>query len=484
MLKGTLREQLLAPISPDNPVGERLRDHPQLNFIDDQMMKVGTLSHGEVQWHEVESCAVSLLSEHTKDLKLLTVLMQCLQHQATPERFSLSIGVLVDFLSNFWLECQPFPGARGEIHRKKFFNQICQRTYVAADKLDWSLFDSDLKQVLEALLEELDNQASSLSLPVDIINDISARVRVNLGQAGRGNHENKIKAPQPSQDVAVSSSSIITSQTSTGAPVSIPNLDIDNSSERAFKNSLLKAVDSLNELGSDAIKLSIRVRRFAMWFSINTLPDANAQKETQLMPVSSDRISDYEESLQRGADIELWSRVEESLTKSPYWLDGHFLSFRIAKALGLDDWASIIKDELQSFVDRLPALLTYSFKGQVPFASEATIAWLLNQDKSVKVAQITQQGSWNEKRTEALQLADDEGIAPALSMLDEGLSQATEPRDAFYWRLLSADVMEAHSLSSMATVQYQTLYRQVNEMSVTEWEPSLLAQLKNNIAEQ
>ncbi len=104
----------------DNPVGERLRDDPQLNFVDSQMMKVGSLSHGEVQWEEVENSVISLLSTKTKDIKLLTVLMQCLQHKATPERFTLSIGVLVDFISHFWFECQPIPGERGAVHRKSF----------------------------------------------------------------------------------------------------------------------------------------------------------------------------------------------------------------------------------------------------------------------------------------------------------------------------------------------------------------------------
>ncbi|MEF1221169.1 type VI secretion system ImpA family N-terminal domain-containing protein, partial [Photobacterium damselae] len=94
----TYREQLVNQIEGDDAVGLRIIDDPLLDFIDSQMMKVGSLSHADVQWNEVESCVVNLLSNKTKDIKLLTVLLQCLQHQPTPERFTLSIAVLVDFM--------------------------------------------------------------------------------------------------------------------------------------------------------------------------------------------------------------------------------------------------------------------------------------------------------------------------------------------------------------------------------------------------
>lgn len=469
----SFREQLLTPIMTDNPVGERLKDDPQLNFIDSQMMKVGSLAHGEVQWEKVEKSAVNLLSTKSKDIKLLTVLIQCLQYKPTPERFTLSIGVLVDFISCFWLECQPRPGERGAVHRKKFFNQICQRTYVATDKLDSTLFDADLKTELTTLLQELYLHAEGLKLPIEVIDDINARLRHKLAQVDSTYKVNDPKVIAPS---TIDSCSNVTTS------VPIPNLDIDSSNDRNFKISLLKAVECLSDLGCDGVMLSIRIRRFAMWYSIQSLPDANVNGETQLMPVSLDRISDYEEGLQRGADIELWRRVEESLTKAPYWLDGHFLSYRIATALGKDSWSSIIKDELQRFMQRLPALKAYSFKGGVPFISEMTLKWLDTSVGDFNLAEVNQIGCWNDKRNEALVLAQEEGIAPSLKMLNEGLSQATEPRDAFYWRLLSADVMKANSLTAMAAEQYQTLHHQVNAMSVTEWEPALIKQIENNIA--
>ena len=63
-------------------------------------------------------------------------------------------------------------------------------------------------------------------------------------------------------------------------------------------------------------------------------------------------------------------------------------------------------------------------------------------------------------------------------MLNDGLVAATEPRDQFYWRLLSADLMQANHLDAMAQQQYQTLHTQISAMQVTDWEPSLVEQLE------
>ncbi|MDF5149428.1 type VI secretion system domain-containing protein, partial [Vibrio parahaemolyticus] len=75
-------------------------------------------------------------------------------------------------------------------------------------------------------------------------------------------------------------------------------------------------------------------------------------------------------------------------------------------------------------------------------------------------------------------LAKEGDVTLALTHLNEGLTQATEPRDRAYWRLLIADVLQAEQLNAMAQQQYQTLYTQISTMSVSEWEPSLMAQLE------
>lgn len=63
------------------------------------------------------------------------------------------------------------------------------------------------------------------------------------------------------------------------------------------------------------------------------------------------------------ADMALWQQVEKSLLLAPYWLDGHYLSAQTALRLGYIQVADAIRDEVTSFLARLPALINLLFNG-------------------------------------------------------------------------------------------------------------------------
>lgn len=462
------RTKLAAPISDQSAVGERLRDDPLLDFVESQMIKVGSLSHAEVKWQEVEQSSLKLLAERSKDLKILAILLQCLQHQCTPERYILSLQLLVDFIEKYWVSCFPAPGKRGVLPRRKFFSQILQRSYQAGEKIEPVRFDFEQKSQLEQVIEQLEEAAKQQQLPTDGVEDLAALMKRQMANVSE---VKQVQDEQPSEIASAVSEPKISAQNSP--------LNIDTSSERAIKQTLLKVADFLTEMDEGPV-LGLRLRRFAVWFSITALPEANSQGETQLMAVSADRIQDYHEQLQRGASLALWRKVEQSLALSPFWFDGHYLSAQIAEKLSEPNWSEAIRQELALFIERLPGLSQLSFKGQVPFASEQTLQWL----NSVKQGPAEQGGAdWNVRRTEAMQLAKEGGLSVALAMLNDGLKGASEPREKAYWRLLSADLMREHQLEAMAGQNYQALYSQISQMSVGQWEPSLIQHLESYRAE-
>lgn len=466
------------PIPGDEAVGQRLRDDPLLDFIENQMMKVGSLSHAEVQWQEVENSALKLLSERTKDLKILTILLQCLQHQADADRFIVSLQICNDFIQNYWEVCFPAPGKRGALPRRKFFSQIVQRSFQTAEKLEASQFDVEQKQELEATLEQWQKTVEAAQLPTDEVASVTVLLKRLMAAEGE---PSTVAADGEANEQASSEMGSGPAVARPTVTASSSGLTIDSSSERATKQTLLKVADFLSEMGTGEL-MGLRLRRYAIWFSINSLPDANSQGETQLMPVSADRVSEYEEQFQRSADLALWRKVEQSLTVSPYWLDGHYLSAQIAEKLGEPLWAKAIAEELALFLQRLPELTQYSFKGGVPFASQATQNWLAQASDSEGQGNAVA-GSWDEKRKESMQLAADGGVSVALAMLNDGLEQAKEPREQCYWQVLGADVMSKHQLSAMAGKTYHSLYQQFSEMTVSDWEPSLIQYLEQHKAD-
>ncbi|MEF2482091.1 type VI secretion system protein TssA [Vibrio mimicus] len=456
------RQCIAKPISNSHPVGERLVDHPLFDFIEDQMMKVGSLSHASVQWDEVEHSTLKLLGEQTKDIKLLVYLLQCLHNQMTPLRFITSFVVMSEFLNQYWTESYPAPGARGNLPRRKFFSQMVQRFAAAVDKLDFHRFDEADRQALEAAVGEWQQAVEKQGLSSDLVESVAIRIQAELKRAEQ-QHQTKVQ----------SAKSEVPSETT---PSPAASMVVDNSSDKAAKQTLLKVADFLAEQ-EFGIALSIRLRRFAVWGSITSLPDHKPDGETLLRGMQADRVKDYQDQ-QRHPDLALWRKVEQSLTMAPYWFEGQWMSYTIAQQLGKSDWCQAIAEETQNFLRRLPSLLELKFKGGEPFVSDSVKEWLANVGETQSLAGKSVGGDWQEKRKEAFQLAKEGGIAVALSMLNDGLVSAIEPRDKFYWRLLSADLLRANHLDAMASEQYQTLLAQVTTLSVPEWEPSLVEQIQ------
>jgi type VI secretion system protein VasJ len=461
-----IRTAIREPISVDQPVGENAVHDPLYEFVDDQMMKVGSLSHGSVQWDKAEKSLIELLSKKTKDLKLLTYFFQCLHNKNTPDSLALSIFVLADFMSEYWEICFPFAGKKGNLPRRKFLGQIIQRFGLALDKLDFTDFNSVERDNLIAantfwhdVVKEKELDSENVEIVIDVIN----RKLQNSEKKRLETEEKAQSQAEPKQAEELSSK---------------PAIEVDNSSAKSTKQTLLKVADFLSE-NENSVELAIRIRRYAVWSSITTLPD-NVNKQTLINALPQERVKEYWSSLDK-PDVALWKRVEATLTVAPYWFDGQFLSFQIAEKLGYTESAQAILVETQRFLQRFPSLYDFTFKDGEAFITATCQAWLEQVNETDLEASNLSGNSWAERKKIAVDLVDKEGIGAALSMINEGISNAVEPRDNYYWRLISTELLEENKLNDLAQQQFQQLHTQVQSMSVSEWEPSLLKRVKKHI---
>ena len=448
------REPLQLPVSDAQPCGEQLSNNEQLDYIESQMMKVGSLAHSEVQWTETENKVIDLLRSHSKDVRLLSYLMQCLQNQASLERLIMSLYVLSDFISLYWESSYPSPGEKGKSLKRRYYTQIIQRSLLCVQKMTEIQCTDELNDYLGDAILLLRSAAEKQALPLDDIDEVHRLIRRKLVV-------NTAQEELTTASIEVNSKSTVA-----------PELDIETSSNRSIKQSLLKITDFLSEQ-EHGLALSLRLRRYASWFSITGLPEIINNNETSLAPVSADRVADYEQQLAQSANKDLWQRVEKSLMLAPFWLDGHYLSAQIAQNLGLDECSRAIKDELNLFLQRLPQLTELHFKGGTPFISSQTQQWL--HERPVEVTDGT---DWRARRDQVLQMAQQQGLSTTLTMLNESITNACEPRDQFYWQLLSTEVMHQQGLFAMSKQNGQTLLDQVSQLPLTQWEPSFIQRLK------
>lgn len=454
-----IRKCVVLPVSKQSPVGERLVDDSELEFVEDQLMKVGSLSHSTVKWDEVEHSVLNLLRNKSKDIRLLVYLLQCLHNQVTPERFIISFQAMTDFIDCYWESSFPVAGEKGIASRKKYLELMLQRISLVIEKLDFAQFDQQQRSSLNECVTRWFKAIEDKQPATTIVSAVVASVAGGLKRTEQPQIQKT--QVQPLQEVASSNKQI--------------SQNISN--ENATKKTLLKFATALSEQ-EFGVELSIRLRRYALWGMISTHPDHRAGGETLLRAMPTERIKEYQDQL-RYPSMSLWNKIEHSLTLAPFWFSGQLMSFSVAQSIGKPDWAVAIADETLRFLQRMPLLHELKFKGGEPFVTDEVREWLskyaLSNESHTHI-----QGDWSERRREAYLLAKDKGIAIALAMVNEGINSAQSYKDQFYWRLLSADLLRDNHLGGIAKSQYQSLYQQLKNVDISNWEAGLLEQLEKH----
>jgi len=463
-------EQIVTPLEGGSAAGPGLGDDADLGFLENEIMKIGSLAHTDIDWSKVESESLKILSARSKDLKVLGFLLIALQRGDDGERFVLSLYLLNRVLETWWEEAWPYPGDKGKRARKMMFTQMLQRAGKGAVGISFDASVGDGRSFCIEVLTKLQAQAQQRELPDDALADLKRSVE-KLSQP----KEVGANSEKSSEATAASSSAVAgAAPSATSASLSLGALTLDPGSERATRQSLLKVADMLN--GTEPKRpLGYQIRRYAIWQSITSVPPTRDGKRSDLAAVSADRVAEYREAVEKTPDQALWQRIEQSLSVSPFWLEGHRLSASVASALGCGSCADAIRAAVDELVERLPQLAELTFNDGTPFLPSEAQEWLWSASTPGHSGGAN---PWEQAYDAARELAAHKGLAPAMQLLEDGLAQAREPREQFYWRLTSARLMKETGLVSLATRQIQDLQQQIGGLAIEDWEPALLKQLE------
>ncbi|AZT85455.1 type VI secretion system protein TssA [Marinobacter sp. NP-4(2019)] len=461
-------EQVLETLGGESDMGESLGDDATLEFLEDEIMKVGSLAHNEVDWNKVESESLRLLSDRSKDLKVLGFLLISLQRGGDGERFALSLFLLHRVLDSWWEHAWPYPGDKGKRARRMMFTQMLQRAGKGVDSLTFDRKVGDGRSYCLGMIDNLIAQAGDRELVDDGIYDLKRAIEKLPADPEPAP---AVTTAQPSEKPATSAATTTVNKAPTA---SLGELTLDPANERATRQSLLKVADLLVESEPDT-PLGYQLRRYAIWQGITSVPPSRDGIKTDLAAVSADRVAEYREALEKAPDMELWKRIEQSLSVSPFWLDGHWLSAGAAESLGYGPCAEAIRESVLAFVERLPQLTDMTFNDGTPFLCAEAADWM--RTAPVKAGVAGGASPWDQAYEQARELAGQKGLARAMQLMEDGLASAREPRDRFYWRLASARLLKDSGLKALAGQQIQDLHQQTRGLSLEDWEPGLVSKL-------
>ena len=457
--------KVISPISDDSAVGQLLQEDAELNFIEDELMKVGSLSHGSIEWEKVKLSAINILETKSKDIKVLSNLLQCLQQETGLESALSSIKLLSAFITHYWFDAYPAQGKKGEKLKQRYFKQIMQRTTQSVKKLELNTQDS--KAIEETLKEFVVSLKSA---------EIDLEYGDSLEQAFKS-----LSQTQESEEPTESNEVDVEKDVLQLAP-DAPNVYFDPKNERATRQALFSMAYFLNQV-QPKTAIGYRVRRHALWFSIWQLPQTKRDQTTELAAFSVDRLTQYQQEVELDPSVELLNKIERSLEQTPYWFDGHFLSYQLCEKLGFNDVAAAIKEELQSFISRFSQIVHYKAIDGSGFASLATLGWLDNQMGQSNQSKLANERSdnWINEYQKLQELANSQGLSASLTQINQQLENAKDTRESFYWRLINADLLNQEQLTSMAKNEYQVLLDNIKGMSIDDWEPSFSGHIQQSL---
>lgn len=444
-------------------------DNPDWEYIDGEIVKLGSLAHSQLDIPEIQRRGLVLLASETKDFRLLAHLLRTLQHAGDP---LLAVRLLARYVEHYWMVAAP----QNMAFKKRFAAQVIKRFDAGVTGFAQSA-ETPQRDALLGELAKLAQCWQTLGVPelAQATDDLSALYQREFRDAAPAlSPTASDTAPQVSA-APVRSSPQSTAENHAAAPA--PQITIDSHNDTAWRDTLLKVAAVLCERQPDSPQ-GWRLRRHALWQSVTSAPQAESDGRTPLAGVPVDMAADYQARL-ASADMALWQQVEQSLLLAPYWLDGHYLSAQAALRLGYPAVAEAIRDEVTGFVARLPALTGLLFNDRTPFMSEQTRRWLA----SATVSQSSPLVQTSEEIQVIRACFAEQGLEAALRLLD-ALPEA-EPRDQFYRQYLAAQLTEETGLMHLAQQQYRILFSAGLKMMVADWEPSLLEQLEQKFtAEQ
>ncbi len=420
-------------------VGEDINPHTaeQLDIIDAELLKLGTLSHDSIDWKAGRIASENLLATH-KNIKALTLIWNDLLRQATAENVLLVIETI-----NFVIEHQldiihPF---------EKKFNR---------------LKSARLKEIILAAMGKTaavdfsDNQISELNQLLDVLRKIAPSYGIDA---------DKIEVFELGERTQVSSE---------GGANGVSSV-LDAKGRADLRRDIRLLASKITNHDPDA-GVAYFLRSYGAWMELTSLPESDATGITSMNAMPGSIVSEFNKELELPSSSGL-QRLEDRLSNSPDWFEGHFMASQIADKLGLNSVSKLIRQRVQYRLRQLPEIQNLRYANGDPIVPDNIKEWVNTQpiEKSFKKDKSQYRDKNDVEEVVSVQdlLEQFESLYKSnITIKDKSIKSiqiAKKLRDLKLTHLSKKVLAEVNDLFSNTSIQ--------------EWEPDLYKEIKLLMAE-
>ena len=456
---------LLTPIDPQQPAGHFDVEDETYQAIDQEMVKLGGLREGDIDWPYIDEASRQYLATQCKHWRVVAHLQVVWLRTRQWARWADALGLIAGMVELYWDSAYPKPGPTGYLTKRKQVQRLLGDLGQVLPTLERSSFEPAYQAAAELALANLQRCAESAKLdpaPLDAL------------QRQLDKYSEPVAAPEPAR--AVSSGGVLGSVFFNSPKPQAP------SNEREQRRAVLNMAEQINQQ-DPYDPTGYQLRRFGLWSHLRTAPPITRDRRTELTAVPKDIVDGYQDALNHNAiEPNLLLRIEKSVCASPYWLRGSYLAAQVASRLAMEEVAGAIRQTCERFVCRLPALLELCFSDGTPFVDAQTQAWITGADQTQTTGSPVQE--YAGLRDELTTQLTTEGVEVVLLRLQELHAAHDAPRQRSYATVIAADLLASRGLSWLADDLYASVARLMRDTTAQGWEPELYRKVAADINER
>jgi len=455
---------LLTPIDPEQPAGHFDVEDETYQAIDQEMVKLGGLREGDIDWPYIDEASREYLATQCKHWRILGHLQVVWLRTRQWARWADALGLLAGMVELYWDSAHPKPGPTGYLNKRKQVQRLLGDLGQVLPTLERSSFEPAYQAAAELALANLQRCAESAKLD-------SAALDVLQRQLSK--YSEPVAATEPTR--ATTANGVLDSAFFTSPKPQAPG------NEREQRRAVLNMAEQINQQ-DPYDPTGYQLRRFGLWSHLRTAPLITRDRRTELTAVPKDIVDGYQDALNHNAiEPNLLLRLEKSVCASPYWLRGSYLAAQVASRLAMEEVAAAIRQTCERFVCRLPALLELCFSDGTPFVDAQTQAWISGADQAQSTGSpVHEYASLREELTTQL---NTEGVEVVLLRLQDLHASHDAPRQRSYATVIAADLLASRGLSWLADDLYANIARLMRDTTAQGWEPELYRKVAAIISE-
>ncbi|KWC31118.1 type VI secretion system protein ImpA [Burkholderia ubonensis] len=379
-------------VDPAVPAGTGVRADARFDALHAELTKLASPgASGHVDWCAVLNLAAGLLRERGKDLLVACYLAGALLQLGGAAGLRCGLEVVGDLVERHWDAMSP-PVSRMRA-RRGALQWLLDRVDGMRDAPCDGAYAADLVEQLraaarrlDALLAQRDDDAPTMRA----INAFANRLPVESGDSNETN-ETKVSGAMGEFSASVAAPKVEHAPAEpTGRLASRANADAAHQPtsladaadrERALADALaqLHRIATAFSQAHLADVRGFRLRRFACWSSVHTLPDTEEGSGRTQLAAPNAKVVDVAKGIDEHSEpADAVRFAEEQAQAFPLWLDLQRIAARALARMDGDctDAQREVEAAVHALLARLPGLDSLKFADGTPFADDATRAWL------------------------------------------------------------------------------------------------------------